>query len=623
MVLTKDIGMSTTIRYEDISYDDHKEWYAALTCNDIEKVKTILYERDGYARACLLHGKFDYGSADSVHKFQMVNAKYPLSIAVLSGSKDIVQILLKEESIDPLETREDHGYNIIHCLIAKCYFNQNDMGLCIDMYNVLVEILEDKIQELLFDENELHQRPLEMAMDLELMKFFETVFKTKRVYLTRSNVRGPIQYLWYDITDYETFGKGNRRSRSPINYLAKLSLENLGKEETKNIFQWDVMQTWIDSKIHCNRWLIILWFILRMALILFFYTHEDMDILHPPANNKPVNITVIQELADHFNIEMTNDSYYYDGQDLNEWLHKNLKEPSIFGPHLRDCMYYMQGTLIMTLNVKIQLLISFIAYGIFSILFDIISLLIWLMNLFVNILSKPKNIRRHSPAVCSLIYRIAHFLLVFSIISSILAIELLNNFFFTVWFSVFTHVFVPFSIFYFVQLLPRVGYFVTCMHSMSNDVITFMLVFFIWCIPLAHGFVYIFYPYKACNVIDGSHFTTMVYDAFRVVLNMIDFSEAFENMDREGVMVLQVYHFFFVFFMGLLLLNLLIAMFSSTVANIALHKHEIIVLQRLNVTMMVENRMASLLRIVYRRLQRKFLKHENGHIYLVEAVGSL
>ncbi len=56
---------------------------------------------------------------------------------------------------------------------------------------------------------------------------------------------------------------------------------------------------------------------------------------------------------------------------------------------------------------------------------------------------------------------------------------------------------------------------------------------FIWCIPLAHGFVYIPYPYNACNVIDGSHFTTMVYDAFRVVLN-IDFSEAFDNMNREG-----------------------------------------------------------------------------------------
>jgi hypothetical protein len=183
-----------------------------------------------------------------------------------------------------------------------------------------------------------------------------------------------------------------------------------------------------------------------------------------------------------------------------------------------------------------------------------------------------------------------------------------------------SHILVPFTFFYFVQLLPGIGYFITTMYRMSDDVFNFLVVFFIWCVPFAHGFVKCLSHYNICNVIDGSHFTGMLYDTFSVVFNMIDFQQAFDSMNQHGITYLQVYHFVFVIFTTLLLLNLIIAVFSNTVNVMSQYKEQIITLQRLNVTLTVETRMSSMLRLCYRRLQRKWLRHENGRIYVIEAV---
>ena len=102
-----------------------------------------------------------------------------------------------------------------------------------------------------------------------------------------------------------------------------------------------------------------------------------------------------------------------------------------------------------------------------------------------------------------------------------------------------------------------------------------------------------------------------MYSSFLTMLNMVDFTgyEAYIHL----IMAL---HIFFVFMISILLINFLIAMFSTSYSDVAENQEVIFIVQSLSVIWTLDLRTVGPVRKLVDYFQRKYFVYEDGRYYV-------
>ena len=202
---------------------------------------------------------FDLGSITQVTR--------PLCVAAASLSKDTWHVLL-DNGADPVHQTEQDGGNVIHVLIKMAEKDQKNFERYSTWYNdVILDLNVDLLSKMLHHEDDFSMRPVEFASHCSALHLMFAIFNTPGVY-RQTQAHGLHVQHCYDITEYETVEKRNRRQFSPLNFLQDLSFSDMARASSDNSFHFDVMETWLHNKVGVNKFLIILWFLLRCLTLI-------------------------------------------------------------------------------------------------------------------------------------------------------------------------------------------------------------------------------------------------------------------------------------------------------------------------------------------------------------------
>ncbi len=151
---------------------------------------------------------------------------------------------------------------------------------------------------------------------------------------------------------------------------------------------------------------------------------------------------------------------------------------------------------------------------------------------------------------------------------------------------------------------------------MLGSMLNFLVVFIITVIPYAHGFGKFVSLSDSCSIVRANNAISLVYDTFTIMLNMVSFKNIGIS-DSFTLLNLGLLHFFYVFVVGILLINFLIALFSNTVSVMSKHKKIIMKLQRLSVTVILDYRIAFFVKPYIRKRQKQHFMFVKDKVFLV------
>ena len=167
------------------------------------------------------------------------------------------------------------------------------------------------------------------------------------------------------------------------------------------------------------------------------------------------------------------------------------------------------------------------------------------------------------------------------------------------------------SMLYFAQLFPYIGYFVNTIQRMLTIMFQFILVYLMIFLPFPHAFQ-ILLRSNSCDTVPGfQSFAQAAYSVFRIMLNMEDLTW-YDTKSSSAAFTL---HIIFVFMVVILLINFLVALMSNSVDEVEANE-AIMLIQRLSVVTLIEWRLLYPFVFIYRRLHKLVYKCYDGNIIL-------
>ena len=146
-----------------------------------------------------------------------------------------------------------------------------------------------------------------------------------------------------------------------------------------------------------------------------------------------------------------------------------------------------------------------------------------------------------------------------------------------------------------------------------------MLLFGILFVPFVHGFFRLIQESAIClNSPFSSSIAEHYHNIFLVGVNMIDFKQFRGESGSHDYHILLLFHICYIFILQVLLLNFLIALLSTSVAEVMEHKEVIMLLQKMNIIYLMElvQSKLSCFSFLWKCLQRQNFHVENGRFYL-------
>ncbi len=372
------------------------------------------------------------------------------------------------------------------------------------------------------------------------------------------------------MTDYESRSRGQRFDRSPLKMMSALEKEHLNNAQNAKLLQHPAIEKWIDTKITTNVPYLIAWFLTRM-----FYT---MLIF--------IGATSPDYLADSKqNVSFVGSGYI----NLNDFCPDALFDIS------RTKAYWAIGLVIV--------------FSVAIVIFDIVD----------NVLHQAKFKHRDERlyhifgsknfVVRTRFYRVCNFLLAASVLA-----------FYTCRFLryrpiaskmyMLANILNIWSLLFFIQLLPALGYFVTIIQRMLKDMFHFLVLYVILFFSFSQTFYNLFFMNSVCS----QEFYTVprsMYSTFKIMLNMVDMD--FQGADQTDVAIL---HITYVIVVPILLVNFLIALMSNSVSDVAENRYIIMTLQRLSAALLVEERLGRVISRLYQIQQKKLFVVKEGRVYV-------
>ncbi len=179
------------------------------------------------------------------------------------------------------------------------------------------------------------------------------------------------------------------------------------------------------------------------------------------------------------------------------------------------------------------------------------------------------------------------------------------------------------GIFYFIQLLPHIGHYVTIIQSLLGDILHFQLLFWIMFLPFPFTFYMVLHSGLDCSKSDEfGDVLRMLHDSFLILINLFDISFYMNRVDSPWL--LAAIHILFVLISAIMMLNFLIALLANSVTKIVNHSKVIMPLQSLAVVFALESRCYKILRRYYLnklKCHKNFVVAENKiYLQIVESI---
>ena len=277
--------------------------------------------------------------------------------------------------------------------------------------------------------------------------------------MTRKQLRGTAEILWFDVTEYEGFHEGNRRNRSPMLSFLLLDSSQVTRPTTKHFFTIDFFENWLLVKRKTVQVFIALWILLRLLNVLNFVAY-DLAMYH---------------LSDHVVVETWNST---------------LNSTDLVQVESEDAYPCRDNRITSRAFQKTILLVVFVLNTL-QLLFDLIDIphKIWkYRKSWYRWTEKGKK----QFAVQVLFYRLMQFLaeLAMSVGALSVLFPILDDY---DWIADLIYIQVSlgvtWSLMYFLQLAPWIGKMVVTVQRMINDLCKYCLLYSMFLVSFAHSFL--------------------------------------------------------------------------------------------------------------------------------------
>lgn len=551
--------------------EQHTIWLKALIADNVDVVNSCIATANQFEKHILFEGWIkvvdwlEHNSPQSAERALVFCTRRAWSLAAVAGSHQVICKLFKE-GIDIFQ-KDSLGNNVIHALIIHACACSDTEGKLLDTYIYLQDLLpRNQFSELLVMENSDRVRPLELAAHLQTMRLLDAIMNTPGPYLVKQKQCGLLVVNYYDVTEYES-GEGSRPwAHNPMFLLMFLGVLKLNNNYVQKCFSQGVIHNWIQCRGRAIRPFIWVWLFLRITIVItaFFLA----DLIEPITEEIPscgIRLALPFSFKLGFNILIvvyTTVLFIYDVYDVihvHTYLNVSWKTnyPRRSGTTIANFVFY-RGT---------QFLFNASMLGMCS--------------------SRISAVYG-GPQIPDIVGQTAFIMVIFG----------------SIW-----------SLFFFVQLLPSIGYYVISIQRMLNDFAQFGAIIIISFIPYGITFPRFIMPNNNGTCPDEfSDPTSDFYSTFTAMLNMVDF-RSFDAPSSRGLWLL---HVIFVCEVVILLLNFLIAILSNSYNVVAANRDVILFLQWLSISSTIDYRMPWFLKSLYCTLKKHQYTYEDGRYYVID-----
>ncbi len=586
-----------------LPFPEYTFWLDAVLHNDKEEVAKCLQE--GSENEKLLNGNFQIPTFARIGGRLIMSGNYGSfnlqNAWCLTGafrSHDVMSLFI-QHGVDILQ-QDIKGNNIIHCIVFMAFLDDAEQDYLVTL-EFLFQLLQGDpkskcVMDLLMTENMDSLRPLEVAANLGCFKLFWYIFEHPGVYLKREEPQGMYTVQWFDVSEYELYGQNTRIYQSPITALGYVDFDLLDKDSTKAIFQSDLIKSWFVAKNAANTPFTILWLSIRIMYMLAFIMMDTsigsmISVKHMETSYQNASLSRIsQNISMHQN--MTNTCGNMNNMTKNNetmlaiMVYLAIHSFLIITFDIIEAsltLHFRQHTIMLYTPRHRKTLVVY--YGFYRVMQVILSVCVLTM---------------------ASAYFTAHFVKYISIPDVIFHLLYIQSSTSMIW-----------SILYFIQLIPWLGHFVISVQRMITDLLQFGVLLALFITPYAFTFQMLLNdinPGKCISEFDN--ILHSYYTIFTAMLNMVNFT----SFNTSNQLSLYILHITFVFMIPVLLMNLLIAVFSNSYAEITDHKDIVMTIQKMSMITVMERRLHKVCGGVYNWLKRKTFVCEDDRLYITRLV---
>ena len=538
------------------------EFFEAIIEDDVAKLRNVLEAVPREQRKSLLTSHFEF--QDQVYQKYFPTTIYspclPLHLAVFCGARDVIKLFLFLHL--NLEGRDVRGYCILHALVAYNFYHPNAVDRAVGLFEFLEHRLHtETMKHLLMMENDDQYRPIEFAAQQGTLRLLQAMMLSE-TYAVEQKTIGLNTFTMIDVTDYET---GDRKYKSPLFFLVHLSRKKLGQAEVPEVVHGPLFKTWKRVKLRCNIVPIIVWAVVRITILI---THLAAD---------------------------------YDSEPRIRKLRREGLDPDVeLCESFRDFDYsYDAHSAFLFINLLTSLAV---------VIFDVGEMMYLGWKRRLRVLYDLKGFKKLIINVK--FYRICEFLTmlltIYLISVSLYTHEDLDDYHETIVQSVYfvrvvLPVFIVWSVFYFMQCLPWIGTSIISIQGMIRDMTRFAILMVIYNIPFMHLF-YIFSSNESNQgcIEDFNTIGRTFYSLLLLSLNIVDPTQY--DVHHEASFYFM--HAVFVYVVGIVLLNFLIAVMANVQRYLEEHQGVLLTLNVLSVACYAEMRMHRLFPFFYDFVRR-------------------
>ena len=558
-------------------------WYTAITSNDLMTVKNILSQSDITLKHALLNGKFIY---DKEVKLQQSEKNIyhqlcscPLTLAACAGAAEVSACLIKNGS--DVCSIDASGNNIIHGLILISNEKSEMIEVTIHVYDTIMSSTKaDVRKKLLAMEDDNGLRPLELAATLAQFYFARRILETDDVYRLNMGKCGLCNAYRYNITDYESKQEARRRrDKSLLNALVLIQREHLDNPGLEDLLNMPLVRKWMGYKQDIVR---------RVRLSLFTLT------------------------VAYFLMVMTS------GKQYTKMLHYVLIADNITGGVQNECTsdWAREKENGGVEAFIIIILICFLALC--MVLNPLVRTIVFIWrytkSYFKNEKPLPGLLGKSFGIASSPLLPCVGFILGITILCLPVQVFLLGD---KVLFAI-NYVLMSFSnafcLLIFCQFLPVVGEFILVFINIIPVILRFLLFYGLLFVSTAICTAWLANMFRVCDV-EFRTLSMSAYNTFRSVLNMQDYSQLRPNIGSAAIIL----HVTSAFFLGIILINFLIAVMSDAVIILRNKVHILKSLCWCRVALYICDRwlMRSMPQKLLQGHSDKVLHQDNGECYIV------
>lgn len=564
----------------------HK-WLHLLQDDRVEEVRTILNNSDEGTKKFLLEGTFpewqfppcghDSGDCYGNELRMKLLPRSTLSSTISSASIKILKLLINQGIAYHLP---ENKANIIHYILYCAFSCQSQQNKYLLFYRSFVkQLTADALRNLLQELNPTGLNALEIAAKLGVYTLFDEILNTKGVYLMKQGGCLGMSYMWYDVTDYE-HPNGKRQRFSPLNIFMLYSTEDMEDETTRDFLNGQVIQQWFCRRFKSLRWFTLLIFIAITLRIL----------IHVVTSNSCLSTKVFFP------------NYYMQYQeaaknksaDPLEWLNVCMKFP--FALDIFFCT--------VSLLISLFLLPIYLFFGQCT------------RKQYEKLTSLKAVFNKSQPILGSTRYYAINFIFELTVVvrTTLLLIgscaplsvseELVSIL------DIMATFYYILAVLYFIQMTPF-GYHVTTIQRMHSDLKNFIIILIVIQFSFASIFYRIITVYGTTEGVPD--FRTYLRSLYGINILMVSTGSLAETEKP----LLCFLHVLYILFVSIQIINLLIAVFSKSVAKLSAYREHVLMFQRNLIAYDTYMMVAAPLRKLHLFSVKRHFAHEGDKIYLV------